>query len=209
MKNTPLGRALAASAAANKSKGRAKGYGRGGSKGDNCKGYGRGGSKGDKCDKVTLASGFRSLSAWMGFGSGRLETTSTIPAGTPYVGPASAQEMGDWDFGGHRRWHWMHDGSRINGWIMFGARGTLSISFNRVAGTHSWSRRLNGQMVIMFGSYHHICILEELKHGQPASFMVIDREFKDGQPPKPPRFQTRGELDTTGDHNTFPSGRQW
>ena len=57
--------------------------------------------------------------------------------------PEPSVDCTAWDFGGVRRWQWMHDGYEVNGWIEFLSGGILRTSFEKktVRRTYGVTRR--------------------------------------------------------------------
>uniref|UniRef100_A0A7S1PQL7 Uncharacterized protein n=1 Tax=Alexandrium catenella TaxID=2925 RepID=A0A7S1PQL7_ALECA len=95
--------------------------------------------------------------------------------------PALEEEMGpQWHCGGARRWLWMHDGSRVNGWVEFGRGGLLTTSFGKGRNSGSWERRSSGEMVATFGKCHHVLELLPADEGRAPGFVLAERAMKDG-----------------------------
>ena len=114
----------------------------------------------------------------------------------PVAGACEA-EMGPlWHFAGRRRWQWLHDGSKPNGWLEFGADAVLRTSLC-TGGRGTWQRRNNNdEMVITFGKCHHIVFLLPEVRDQPPMFEMRERVMKDGAPVlKRGDSPTRGKLD--------------
>ena len=112
--------------------------------------------------------------------------TAKPPESVPVIG-ASEEEMGpQWHFDGCRRWHWLHDGIKTNGWVEFGAGGILTTSLCRdKRGT--WELQgLQGEeeMVLTFGKCLHKVLLLPPSEGSPPMFEVSEREMKDGSAPR-------------------------
>lgn len=118
---------------------------------------------------------------------------SPIRDAGPWPGPALESEIGQkWHFEGHRRWHWLHDGKTVNGFVEFGRGGALRNSFNRPG---TW--RLRGadgeELVATFGNCHHtLCLVPDKS---PPEFRMRERIVINGRPrdQRPPR--TTGRLD--------------
>ena len=102
------------------------------------------------------------------------------------VGAATECEMGpQWNFDGHRRWKWMHDGTTPNGWIEFGIEGVLRTSLSN-DGRGQWKLQTSPlgivEMVISFGTcHHHVSLLPQVA-GQSPMFKVRKRVMKSGKP---------------------------
>jgi hypothetical protein len=72
---------------------------------------------------------------------------------------ASPQEIGSlWHFEGRRKWFWMHDGEKQNGWLHFCAKGSLKTNLCNT-GRGSWELQSNGEMSLTFGNCHHTVFL--------------------------------------------------
>lgn len=123
--------------------------------------------------------------------AGRGAQGRAVSPSTPWCGHATEQEMGEtWHFSGQRKWDWMHDGERVNGWVEFGTGGALRHSF-RLTGSSTWEhdRGGRGRLVLTFGRCHHIC---ELLPGRSVpTFAVLERVMKDGSEAKSKRGQKR------------------
>ena len=98
------------------------------------------------------------------------------------VRAATEHEMGaKWNFEGRRRWQWMHDGMKPNGWIEFGIDGVLRTSLcNGSRG--QWKLQTNDEMAITFGKCQHLVFLLPQVLGQPPMFEMRERVMKDGTP---------------------------
>lgn len=113
-----------------------------------------------------------------------------------FAGRASEEELGEaWHCEGHRRWAWLHDGSESNGWIEFGAAGTLRTSFGG-GGKGGWERSPgpSEEVVVTFGKCHHV--LEIIPETKPAMFFMKERRMRDGSAVRsngPPRTKGRAE----------------
>ena len=110
---------------------------------------------------------------------------------------ASRREIGsEWHFDGERRWQWLHDGKKPNGWLKFGANSVLSINLCP-NGRGSWELKTDGKMLLTFGRYQHTVSLEEAVEGQPPSFKLQQRIIPNSQPVKtaPKLARSRGRLD--------------
>lgn len=110
---------------------------------------------------------------------------------------ASITEIGpDWHFEGRRKWQWLHDGCKPNGWIEFGAKHVLRTSLCD-SGRGYWDRQDNGDMTVTFGKCHHIVFLLDSPEGEPPMFELRKRVMKDGSPLRKIRVgtPTRGRLD--------------
>ncbi|CAE7663085.1 unnamed protein product, partial [Symbiodinium pilosum] len=106
-----------------------------------------------------------------------LESTSS----SPFTGPAAAEELGDWDFGGRRRWLWLHNGKVENGWFEFGAGGSLRIEVGR-AREGSWKHGEAGELIVTFGRCHHVLELVQ-EAAEIPTFRVKERIMKDDRLP--------------------------
>ena len=109
---------------------------------------------------------------------------------------ATEREIGpQWHFGGSRRWIWMHDGSKENGWLEFCCNNILRTSLCD-DGRGTWELRPNGNMCVTFGKCHHIIItLAPEVHGQAPMFELRERLMRNGTPLKQKRqIPTRGCL---------------
>ena len=108
---------------------------------------------------------------------------------------ASEAEIGPlWHFRGRRRWAWLHDGHRTNGWIEFGAGGVLRTSFGGDR-QGSWELRDGGLLRATFGKCHHDLELLPGVDGRPPQFRLRERLMKDGSRVGDRRVpRTRGEL---------------
>ena len=120
------------------------------------------------------------------------------PESVPVRG-ASEEEMGpQWHFDGCRRWRWLHDGIKTNGWVEFGAGGILTTSLcSDKRGT--WELQgLQGEeeMVLTFGKCLHKVLLLPAAEGSPRMFKVCERKMKDGSAPRETSNpqSTRGRL---------------
>lgn len=110
--------------------------------------------------------------------------------------PAEEHELGEaWHFGGLRHWLWLHDGSRVNGWLEFGHDGVLRTSLTRDE-RGSWKRGDDGEIVATFGKCHHVLELLPAAEDGPPSFVVSQRTMRDGSPLKKKSVRTLGRLDT-------------
>ena len=87
-----------------------------------------------------------------------------------------------WNFEGRRRWQWMHDGMKPNGWIEFHRHGVLRTSlYKKHPG--QWKLQTNDvEMAITFGNYKHLVSLLPQVEGQQPMFEVHKRVMKDGTP---------------------------
>ena len=105
---------------------------------------------------------------------------------------ATEAEMGKWNFEGRRRWDWMHDGMKPNGWVEFGTDGVLRTSLCN-GGRGQWELRTNNEMVITFGTCQHIVSLLP----QESMFEVQERVMNNGKPSRGRQGDraTRGRLD--------------
>ncbi|CAE8670887.1 unnamed protein product [Polarella glacialis] len=112
----------------------------------------------------------------------------------PFAGPASEAELGPWHFNGHRRWLWMHDGLKANGWIELGASGTLQTSFGG-GGTGSWERRSTGELLVSFGRCLHVLELLQQPEEAVPMFCMRERTMKDGSQSRGGAGRTKGRLD--------------
>ena len=102
-----------------------------------------------------------------------------------------------WDFGGVRRWEWMHDGNEVNGWIEFLSGGILRTSFEKKdSDKQTWCYTSNGSIIATFGNCHHYLKLSD--HGKPE-FYVFERIMLNGLPARG-RCYTRGVLATLTPH---------
>ena len=102
-----------------------------------------------------------------------------------------------WDFGGVRRWQWMHDGYEVNGWIEFLSGGILRTSFEKKDGKKDvWCYTTNGNIIATFGNCHHY--LQLVDHGRPE-FYVFERILLNGSPARG-QCNTRGMLATVTPH---------
>jgi len=113
------------------------------------------------------------------------------------VRAATEGEMGPkWNFEGRRRWQWLHDGMKPNGWVEFGIEGVLRTSLCN-GGRGQWELRPNGEMKITFGKCHHLVFLLPQVEGQPPMFEMRERVMKDGSPlrGRPSVRATRGRLE--------------
>ena len=101
-----------------------------------------------------------------------------------------------WNFDGRRRWQWLHDGMKPNGWVEFGIEGILRTSLC-TGGRGKWELRPNGEMVITFGKCHHIVFLLSQAEDQPPMFEMQERAMKDGSSLRgqPSASPTRGRLE--------------
>jgi len=126
-------------------------------------------------------------------------SSSRSSAGNPNLPellPAEEHEMGEaWHFGGLRHWLWLHDGSRVNGWLEFGSNGILRTSLTRDE-RGSWKRGDDGEMVATFGKCHHVLELLPAEGNSPPSFVVSRRAMRDGSPLTKKNVRTLGRLDT-------------
>ena len=88
---------------------------------------------------------------------------------------ATKAELGpSWHFDGGRRWHWLHNGKEVNGWLEFGRDGVLRTSFGKADGT--WKTD-GDEMIVSFGSCHHrLCLVEAVV----PTFHVVSREMMNG-----------------------------
>ena len=101
-------------------------------------------------------------------------------ADSALVCAAIACEMGPkWNFEGRRRWNWLHDGMKKNGWVEFGNDGVLRTSLCN-GGLGQWVLWPNGEMKITFGKCHHVVFLLPQVEGQPPMFKMRERTMKDG-----------------------------
>jgi len=119
------------------------------------------------------------------------------PAESAPVTGASEEEMGSqWHFEGCRRWLWLHDGSKPNGWVEFGVDGILRTSLC-TGGRGAWERRANDEMVLTFGKCHHMIVLLTEAQGQAPMFELRERSMKDGSPlrGRPGVRRSRGRLE--------------
>ncbi|CAE7909365.1 unnamed protein product [Symbiodinium necroappetens] len=114
------------------------------------------------------------------------------PSAVPFSRPATAEELGDWHFGGRRRWLWFHDGQTQNGWFELGAAGGLRVEIGRSRGG-SWWRGWSGELVVSFGRCHHV--LELTQAAEIPTFRVKERKMKDGSVARAHEAKTIGKLD--------------
>jgi len=129
--------------------------------------------------------------------AGNSHHNHTEAESAPVCGAAEVEMGPQWHFEGRRRWLWLHDGSKPNGWVEFGADGILRTSLC-TGGRGSWERRSNGEMLITFGKCHHIVFLLDVDDGQPPMFELRERVMKDGSPLRNKRMTgspTRGRLE--------------
>ena len=114
---------------------------------------------------------------------------------SPALPGASEAEMGpEWHCEGRRRWSWMHDGVKPNGWIEFCANGIVRTSLC-TDGRGTWERLSNGDMLVTFGRCIHILALLPEAQGQPAMFELRERVMRDGSPLSQKRIiPTKGRL---------------
>ncbi|CAE8609904.1 unnamed protein product [Polarella glacialis] len=125
----------------------------------------------------------------------------------PFAGPASEAELGPWHFNGHRRWLWMHDGLKANGWIELGASGTLQTSFGG-GGTGSWERRSTGELLVSFGRCLHVLELLQQPEEAVPMFCMRERTMKDGSQSRGGAGRTKGRIDDLGAISRW-SGHRW
>ena len=109
--------------------------------------------------------------------------------------PAEEDELGPvWHQGGRRRWLWLHDGQKQNGWIELGHGGVLRSSF----GSGSWKLdpKIKTRLIVTFGRCHHV--VELLPNVEVPTFKVIERQMKDQSKTRERVPKTRGRLDMDG-----------
>ena len=98
-----------------------------------------------------------------------------------------------WDWGSMKRWHWMHDGCAVNGWIEFHSGGILRTSFEKKNKSKEvWSFTSNGNIKATFGNCHHY--LQLCDEDRPE-FYVFERILLNGDVARGP-CHTRGVLAT-------------
>ena len=94
-------------------------------------------------------------------------------------GPAQPAVDGTaWDFDGVKRWHWMHDGRKVNGWIEFQSGGILRTSFEKEDNKNEmWNFTSNGNIMATFGNCHHYL---QLPDDEKPEFYVFERILLNG-----------------------------
>lgn len=115
-----------------------------------------------------------------------------------WVGPALESELGaTWNFGGRRRWEWLHDGRIVNGWIELGRGGVLRTSFDRLnRSPGSWKIRPcpeADELIATFGRCHHT--LRLVPDRPVPEFRVAERVVFSGKPFDRRAPRTVGRLD--------------
>ena len=105
----------------------------------------------------------------------------------------SVVEGSPWDWGSMKRWHWMHDGCEVNGWIEFHSGGILRTSFEKKNKSKEvWSFTSNGNIKATFGNCHHYL---QLSDEDKPEFYVFERILLNGDVARG-QCHTRGVLAT-------------
>ena len=147
--------------------------------------------------EVSLGSAVNSAGLGASRGCGKKRQTAAENRALPF---ATESEIGpNWHFDGRRRWKWLHDGLRSNGYIVFCTNNAIRTSLC-ASGNGVWKLCSNGEMLVTFGNCKHRLRLLKKPYfeGEEPMFEVIERSMRNGSPLRSKnKVITRGRLRVT------------